>query len=257
MTSSITPRRMPAALAHLLSAIAISALSGCTVQTSSGGGGGTTALDLFTDSDDDLLQLEDAVALFPEDGDMLLVVGEEGLGSAVYYGTESADGTVTPTGLSIDLGFVGIDDGRADVTLDDQQRPTRIDLSTGRSMTYQYGDSGTFDYALADNGLVVAVGFGLDANDDSLLSELDYDDSAKIVPTLRTFGVAALDECISIASGRLAWSACTEMGSGPVFPPPLADEVRADPQLEEQIMVTCIFVRSAIQSHINNRTYMP
>jgi len=143
------------------------------------------------------LELGEAEITFPGTGDVLIKIEEEfGLGSAVFYGTQTGQGPALPlTGFTITT-----TEGDCVVSLDDQECPKEMTLGTMEvDFTYNLDDS--FNYELEQEGVLIYSGAAISTEgEDQSVSRSLTGDMAPL-STERYYGAVDLIRTSHVRSG--------------------------------------------------------
>lgn len=129
--------------APLFVAASLVVLASCSVTVSNNGGGATDRFNTGVGDGGTGAWVE-----FPDDPDILMTIDEDtGIGSAVFHGYDPGGGAdVVVTKVEYDTS-----DGRVDVTVDAERRPTRIDVGA-LTLQMQHNVDGTFNYQFYNAG---------------------------------------------------------------------------------------------------------
>lgn len=166
-------RIYPQSLCVFLSLGLLTAVIGCNPTTGGGDGApsdGDGAVDLSLDGNQDGYQtdveLGAAEVLFPDSGDALIVVLEdEGLGSAVYFGVD--DGvSVRPTRLVADAG-----EDQLSIVFDAEGRPAQVTLGSF-GVDFTFNPDGTFNATTSDGDEVLFTDTNIELSNAKVASPL-------------------------------------------------------------------------------------
>jgi hypothetical protein len=104
-------------------------------------------LAVFAEKLGSIFFFEGGTGKLPFDGNRLITVtmGEGYAGSTTYFGSKNTDGEFAITGFTLDIG-----NGICHGSVDQEARPTHLNLPNGGELTFSYNEDGTFNFTLIE-----------------------------------------------------------------------------------------------------------